>query len=95
LQAAARLVVGRELPFNAAQLARALDPDHFIALRTVAGGVAPAATASLLDHLGAQLTADQAWLVAAQARLIAADDERNRLVAQRLNLTSEPVDSPA
>lgn len=95
LQAAARAVVGRELPFNAAQLARALDPDHFIALRTVAGGVAPAATASLLDHLDAQLAADQAWLVAAQARLSMADDERNRLVAQRLNLTSESVDSPA
>lgn len=51
LQAAARQVLGRELAFTEAQFRQALDPAHFIAIRTGEGGVAPAATSALLDGL--------------------------------------------
>jgi argininosuccinate lyase len=41
LEEAARQVLGRPLRIDAGQLRQALDPEHFVALRLVRGGVAP------------------------------------------------------
>ena len=49
LQAAVDQVLDRPLDFNAEQFAQALDSDHFVAVRTVVGGVAPAATAASMN----------------------------------------------
>jgi argininosuccinate lyase len=58
LQVAARQVLGRELAFTEAQFTQALDPAHFVAVRAGEGGVAPGATAAVLDALQAELDAD-------------------------------------
>jgi argininosuccinate lyase len=68
LQASARRVLGRELPFNEAQFMQALDPAHFVAVRVGAGGVAAVATAAVLDTQGAGLDADRRTLFAMRAR---------------------------
>lgn len=72
LQEAARSVLGRDLPLSGEQLADALDPERFIAVRTLPGGVAPASTATVLDAQAEALAAGDGWLRAAQARLEAA-----------------------
>jgi argininosuccinate lyase len=69
LQSSARRVLGHELAISATQFGRALDPEHFVAVRSGIGGVAPVATAAALDGLQAALDADGAWLTNAQARL--------------------------
>ena len=76
LQAAARAVLGRELPFSEEQFQQALDPTHFVAVRGGPGGVAPAATASLLNDLHAASVEDAGALDAAQTRLRQADAMR-------------------
>ena len=68
LQASARQVLGRELAFGEAQFRQALDPVHFTAVRTGEGGVAPSATAAVLDVLQTGLDADGHHLTTQQAR---------------------------
>ncbi|MCB0045254.1 MAG: argininosuccinate lyase [Caldilineaceae bacterium] len=80
LQAAARTVLGEELAFSEEQFTRALDPEHFVAVRTVPGGVAPEATDSLLDELAQQIQMDEEWLEDARERLHRADAYRAREV---------------
>jgi argininosuccinate lyase len=72
LQASARRVLGRELAFDEAQLEEALDPAHFVAVRTGAGGVAAVATAAVLDTLDDGLKKDRHELDAIHARRDAA-----------------------
>jgi len=72
LQASAREVVGHDLAFDAAQFAQALDPAHFVAVRAGVGGVAPAATAAVLDTLATGLEADQQGMAAQRAQQEAA-----------------------
>ncbi len=52
LQSAAVDVLGHELDYSAEQMQVALDPQHFVDIRTLPGGVAPRATGALLDTLG-------------------------------------------
>ena len=80
LQAAAQQILGHELSFSEEQFARALDPEHFIAIRSGTGGVAPQATAALLDELAAQLHNDRTWLTAAEERLALAAQLRYKSV---------------
>ena len=63
------------------QFAQAMDPLHFVQVRNGAGGVAPAATAALLDDLQTGINDDLAWLVAAQTRLANAMARRTTAVA--------------
>ena len=55
LQTAADQILGGPLNFSAEQFERALDPQLFIHARAGLGGVAPAATATLIDHQQAAL----------------------------------------
>lgn len=85
LQEAARRVTGAEVALTDAQFAAALDAAQFVAVRTVDGGVAPVATAVVLEAQAAQLeTGDRAWLAAAVARLDDADAARAAAVARYL-----------
>lgn len=72
LQASARQVLGRELAFDEAQFEQALDPAHFVAVRTGAGGVAAVATAAVLNTLDDGLEKDRHELAAIRARREAA-----------------------
>jgi argininosuccinate lyase len=72
LQAAARQVVGHELPFDEQQFARAVDPVHFVAVRTGPGGVAPTATAAVLDVLDGELETHRHEVSSLRARQDAA-----------------------
>ena len=70
-------MLGHELDFTAEQMALALDPEHFVAIRTVIGGVAPSATAELLDVLERDLTTyDQPWATDTETRLTSAAAKR-------------------
>ena len=51
LHKAAKKELGQPLNFSAEQFEQALDPEHFISVRTVEGGVAPEATSAVLDGL--------------------------------------------
>ena len=70
-----------QLIADAAQFAQALDPAHFVAVRAGVGGVAPAATAAVLDTLATGLEADQQGMAAqrAQQEAAAADRKSTRL----------------
>ncbi len=68
LQTSARQVLGHELPLDETQFAQALDPAHFVAVRAGIGGVAPAATAAVLDSLQDGFAADGRELAAMRAR---------------------------
>lgn len=83
LQAAAQAAVGHALAFSEEQFVRALDAQHFIEVRSGLGGVAPAATAAVLDACAARVEDDAAWLDAARARLAAADGMR-RTAAEKM-----------
>lgn len=82
LQAAAQEVLGRPLDFTQAQLARALDPQHFVEVRTGLGGVSADSTGALLTELNAKVQADRAWLEHARERLKQAATTRAQAAAQ-------------
>ncbi len=84
LQEAAQAVLGRSLPFSQEQLHTALDPWHFIQVRTGLGGAGPQATGALLEELAARLAADEGWLARQEERLAQAEAERNQAVAELL-----------
>lgn len=89
LQAAAQEVLGRKLEFTAAQFAQALDPQHFVDVRTGPGGVSPASTGALLDKLARDIESGSTWLSEAWARLEASAEQR-RIAVQQLANTSSP-----
>ncbi len=84
LQAAAQTAVGYTLDFSEAQFTRALDAQHFVAVRNGLGGVAPTATSAVLDATAQVLAVDEHWLESAQNRLAAADAMRRSAAAQML-----------
>jgi len=84
LQASAHTVLDHPLEFSQAQFTRALDTEHFVAVRRVPGGVAPDATGGVLDQQSRSLAADQAWLTDTRRRLSAAHQLRNDEVARLL-----------
>ena len=91
LQTAANEVLGHELDFTAEQMAQALDPEHFVAIRTVVGGVAPSATAELIDVLERDLvTYDQPWATDTETRLATADAKRAKAM-QTIQYSASPT----
>ncbi len=77
LQSAAQTVLGHDVPLDETQFQQALDPAHFVQIRAGLGGVAPVATAAVLDDVQAQIDGDATWLALAQARLAAAAEHRS------------------
>lgn len=69
LEAAAVQVLGRPLGLTAPELAEALDPVHFVQVRTVRGGVAPSEVRRMLAERGEAHAAMTAWLDSTQALL--------------------------
>jgi len=51
--------IGQEVILSNETLAKALDPEAFVKIRTVQGGVSPVATEAVLDELAEQLVNDQ------------------------------------
>jgi argininosuccinate lyase len=80
LQASAHQVLGDELAFDEAQFSQALDPAHFVAVRTGEGGVAPGATTAVLDALQAGLAADAQQLASQQVQSTRADELRRAAI---------------
>jgi argininosuccinate lyase len=82
LQAAAREVLGQDLPFNEIQFAQALDPAHFIAIRAGLGGVAAEATAAVLQAQESELEGERQAFSATLARQSDAAITRRAAAAQ-------------
>jgi hypothetical protein len=84
LQRAAASVLGRSVAFGEAQFRRALDAEQFIRTRTGLGGVAPDATAAVLDACETNLHEDEAYHAACVRRLDDAQAMRQAAVAARI-----------
>ena len=69
LDEAARLYHDQPAGLDAKQIETALDPERFVAARTVRGGPAPAESLRQADHFAAGLQADGDRLAAIDARL--------------------------
>lgn len=63
------------------QLQEAMDPEHFVAIRTIIGGPAASAMQPQIDHASQQLQLDQQWLTGTQANL----EEANALLQRECN----------
>lgn len=51
------------------QLQQAMDPRHFVAIRTITGGPASSAMQTQIDHASQQLQVDEEWVSATRANL--------------------------
>jgi argininosuccinate lyase len=74
-------VIGRPAALDEAGLRAIATPEHFIAVRTMQGGPAPAALATSLARYREDLSDAMAWRGGIQGRLRAASADRARLVA--------------
>jgi len=81
LQQAAQTAIGKEVAMDAETLRRALDPEHFVAVRGGLGGVAPESTSALLQAEENQIDADESWLDAAEERLADAEFMRDDAIS--------------
>jgi argininosuccinate lyase len=75
LSDASRAVIGRELVYDEADLARILSPRHFIDVRTTPGGPAPSETLRALKASETLLDQDAAAIAAVRSRLSAAREQ--------------------
>ena len=80
-QAAFAAVLGRPPALDEATLRLVCTPEHFIAVRDMQGGPAPAALATSLDRYARDLSAAIAWRQGVQGRIDAADAARDAGVA--------------
>jgi argininosuccinate lyase len=55
-------VIGRALRTPRTELLRALDPEYFVRIRSIAGGPAPEAVSAALEEAAEEAAADQRWL---------------------------------
>jgi argininosuccinate lyase len=74
IDAAALLVIGRELGVEIERLGAYLAPRRFIEKRTVLGGPAPATVREYLELARQRLSADRRWLEERQRRIALAKD---------------------
>lgn len=74
-------IIGREPAISEARFRFIASPEHFVAVRTMPGGPAPAALAASLAGYRAVLAGHSEARVAAEARITSATTERARLVA--------------
>jgi hypothetical protein len=80
-------VVGRPPRLGEADFRRYTTPEHFIAVRALPGGPAPAPLAAALARYRAELEAARAWLAAYRARMDGIDE---RLTERALALLTSP-----
>lgn len=91
LQTAAISVLGSGIDFSAEQFREALDTRQFVEKRSGLGGVAPAATAAVLDECARQLDSDRTQLAQVEARLVAAEAQRAEAVAGLTKHSQRPA----
>ena len=78
------LAAAQDLAISEGELRTALDPVHFVGIRTVLGGPAPAALDPELTRATAQLQADVDWSAEERSRLQAAHQQLDRACADLL-----------
>lgn len=69
LRELAPAILGRNLQTSEEELRQALDADHFVAIRSIAGGPAPATVRIEIAAMEQQLAGDREWLAEMQSRL--------------------------
>ena len=84
LQQAAREILGREVSLSEADLAAALAPETFVAVRTVYGGSAPEETRRALSVERELETADESWYAASTTGLETAAANLQAIVDEKL-----------
>ncbi len=88
---AAQAVLGRPLHMDEEVLHQALDAEHFVRVREIEGGPAPAAMKRALSQLQEELDQDQHWLSERRAALARAGQALDQAVA---HLCSGDISSP-
>jgi len=78
LDAAAKAVLHKPLTLSDSLIQDALNPAHFIAVRTIPGGPAAGTMATLLDRQIARVTQDELWHQDRRKRLTLAQDRLNQ-----------------
>jgi argininosuccinate lyase len=74
-------VIGRKLSLTAEQLRLALDPVHFVDIRTLPGGPAPAEIRGTIAKRKTSQQSQEKWLDAARAQVEGALAELDRTLA--------------
>ena len=74
-------LLGRPIVYSEERLEEILSPRHFVAVRHLAGGPAPEATARAIEQSAGELQADRAWLEARHAALAGAERDLHDAVA--------------
>ncbi len=82
LRELAPAVLGRSLQTSEEDLRLALDADHFVAIRSILGGPAPATVRDEIAAMEQQLAADREWLAEKQSRLDAYPKRLQELKAE-------------
>lgn len=82
LDRAAETVIGRPLALSEEVVRQALDPVHFVAVRTQPGGPAPATMRAWLDRAEQAVAADRRWMAATRSRLEEAGARLEKRVAE-------------
>ncbi|HXW03861.1 MAG TPA: argininosuccinate lyase [Vicinamibacterales bacterium] len=74
-------VLGQPVDYEEEALRQVLSPEHFVAVRTTAGGPAPSETARAIRRSQELLAEEDAWVANAGARLRAAEESLRKAVA--------------
>jgi len=77
-------ILGRSLQTSSDLLLEALDAEHFVQIRSIPGGPAPATVSREIVAMDEQLTADRVWLAEKQSRLEAYPKHLQELKSQWL-----------
>ena len=83
LQSVAREVIGRDLDMSADELAAAVSPENFVAIRTIYGGTAPSETRRALAVEREYETVDEKWYSDRTEALAKAAETLEMTVAER------------
>ena len=83
LQSVAREVIGRDLDMSADELAAAVSPENFVAIRTIYGGTAPSETRRALAVERENETVDEKWYSDRTEALAKAAETLEMTVAER------------
>ncbi len=83
LQSVAREVIGRDLDMSADELAAAVSPENFVAIRTIYGGTAPSETRRALAVDRENETVDEKWYSDRTEALAKAAETLEMTVAER------------
>lgn len=83
LQSVAREVIGRDLEMSAGELAAAVSPENFVAIRTIYGGTAPVETRRALAVERETEVVDEKWYAERTEALANAAEKLEMTVAER------------